>query len=249
MIQHILPRWGVPLVAGLSVHIATGALAVQKDRFEIGEEVPVFTLKAINADDAGETYVTVDKYFGEAAKEPKKALLLSFFATYCEPCKKEMPYLAALYENYKDQGLQVLLVTIDKEPDKINEARALAKKAKVRFPLLSDRFNIVARRYFIQKLPCVYILDAEGKVAMVNVGYSDDVSKTLLDEIRKHIGEPASDPIPGPLAKYVAHAAPAPTAEVAAPPATDGAGDAKAEEPATKKKKKKRKKKRRKKKR
>ena len=65
----------------------------------------------------------------------------------------------------------------------------------------------------------------------------------LLDEIRKHIGEPASDPIPGPLAKYVAHAPAAEAVESAS------AGESKAEEAASKKKKKKRKKKRRKKKR
>ena len=118
-----------------------------------------------------------------------------------------------------------------------------ASEAKVRFPLLTDRFNIVARRYYIQKLPCVYILDAEGKVAMVNVGYGDDVSKTLLDEIRKHIGEPASDPIPGALAEYMAHT---PTAKAGSSAAVtdEPAGESKAS-----KKKKKRKKKRRKKKR
>lgn len=191
------------LCAGL---VPMGVAHAGKDRYEVGESVPQFTLKVVNAQELGETsYLALDKFFGPNAKLPKKAILVSFFATYCEPCKREMPYLAALYDTYKDKGLQILLITIDKEAEKIDIARSLAKEAAVKFPLLADRFNIVARRYFIEKLPCVYILDADGKVAMVNVGYSDDDSKKLLDQIRKNIGEPISDPIPESLAKYLNH--------------------------------------------
>jgi alkyl hydroperoxide reductase subunit AhpC len=189
------------LFAFVGVSLPISAFA-EKDRFEVGEEVPIFTLKVVNPDDSGESFVSVDNYYGPSAKEPKKAVLVSFFATYCEPCKKEMPYLAALHENYKDKGLEVLLVSIDKEADKIEFAKNLAKEHNVKFPVLSDRFNIVAKRYFISKLPCVYLINSEGKVDMVNVGYSGDVSKTMFGEVRKALGEPASDPVPPSIASY-----------------------------------------------
>src|SRR5207247_2809104 len=67
----------------------------------------LFRSKAVNSEDIGDTYINIDRYYGQGAKEQKKALILSFFATYCEPCKKEMPYLAALYDSYKQKGLQV----------------------------------------------------------------------------------------------------------------------------------------------
>lgn len=204
------------MLAGVAAGLLFAKPALAKDRFEIGEAVKSFTLKALNPDDSGESYVAIDNYYGPEAKSPKKAILLSFFATYCEPCKREMPYLAALHDTFKDQGLQVLLVTIDKDTQKIEEAKALARSAGVKFPVLTDRFNIVARRYFIEKLPCVYIIDDAGKVAMVNVGYSDDVSKVFLDEIRKLIGQPVSDPIPESLQKYV-HAGPTTVASKSAP--------------------------------
>jgi thiol-disulfide isomerase/thioredoxin len=198
-----MKRWmGRAAMIGLMVTQATAARA-EKDRYEVGEEVKNFTLKVLNPEEAGEPYVGIDRYYGPQAKEAKKAILLSFFATYCEPCKREMPYLEALYGLYKSKGLMILSVSIDKEPDKIEEVKALAKEANVSFPVLSDRFNIVAKRYFIEKLPCVYLIDGQGKVAMVNIGYNDDISKELLDQIRKSIGEPTSEPVPDVLARYM----------------------------------------------
>ncbi|MBI5510552.1 MAG: TlpA family protein disulfide reductase [Deltaproteobacteria bacterium] len=188
---------------GMFLAQTTAAQANEKDRFEVGEEVKNFTLKVVNTDEAGEPYVSVERYYGAEAKEPKKAILLSFFATYCEPCKREMPYLGALYNLYKDKGLMILSISIDKEADQIEFIKNLAKQSNVSFPVLSDRFNIVAKRFYISKLPCVYLVTGEGKVAFVNVGYNDDISRALLENIRKSIGEPTTDPVPDVLAKYM----------------------------------------------
>lgn len=196
-------RWVCRVVGFAAVLALAPAAMADKDRYDIGESVKNFTLKVVNAEEAGQPYVGIDRYYGAEAKEPKKAILLSFFATYCEPCKREMPYLAALYDTYRDKGLMILSVSIDKEKEKIDEVAALAKESNVKFPVLSDRFNIVAKRYFIEKLPCVYLVDGSGKVAMVKIGYNDDVSKDLLDNIRTAIGEPTSDPVPDVLARYM----------------------------------------------
>ena len=175
-----------------------------KDRFDVGEEVPMFTLKAANADAAGgQAYVSLDRYCGEDAEEPKKAVLLSFFATYCEPCKREMPYLAALQNTYGKAGLQVLSVTIDRESEKVAVAKDLAAASNATFPVLSDRFNIVAKRYFISKLPCLYVLNGEGKVVFGNVGYNDDLAQKILAGVRQAVGEPIDAPVPDALRPYV----------------------------------------------
>lgn len=199
-----------------------GAAWADKDRFDLGEDVPVFTLKALNPDEAGASYISVDHYFGAEAKMPKKVLLLSFFATYCEPCKKELPFLSAMYDAYGEQGLQTLLVSIDKEADKVEEAKNLAAAANVKFPVLSDRFNIVAKRYFISKLPCVYLINGDGKVSLVNVGYNSNISKTILDEVRKAVGVSVSEPIPENIAMYMTHDGPS-TVDV--PGAADDTGE------------------------
>jgi thiol-disulfide isomerase/thioredoxin len=193
-------RFGLMLAVLFSSNMVS---AQDKDRFTVGEAVPVFTLKVVNPDDSGQNYISVDRFFGAAPEEPKKLLLVSFFATYCEPCKREMPYLAALHDLYASKGLPVLLVSIDKETDKVDIAKDLAKKAGVKFPVLSDRFNIVAKRYMIEKLPCVYLINGEGKVVVVSVGYSEDVPKLLLNEIRKGVGDPVTDPVPPSIASFL----------------------------------------------
>lgn len=192
------------VVAGLLWTIPAWAEEPAKEQYNVGDDVPVFTLKVLNNEDTAKTYIGLDAYFGERAKEPKKAVVLSFFATYCEPCKREMPYLAALFDTYKDKGLEILSISIDKEVEKADTLKALAKASNVKFPVLTDRFNIVAKRYFIKKLPCVYVLDGRGKVAMVSVGYDADISKKMLEEIRKALGEPATAPVPENLATLLA---------------------------------------------
>lgn len=178
------------------------ATAGSREKFDVGEVAPTFALRAVNPDVIGETLVAVDRYFGADAKQPKKAVLLSFFATWCEPCKKEMPFLAALYDTYKDKGLMVLSVSIDREADQIDVIKTLATNANAKYPVLSDRFNIVAKRYMVAKLPLVYVLSSDGKVAFSRVGYTEDTPRALADEVRKLIGESGS-PMPDTLGRFV----------------------------------------------
>lgn len=162
--------------------IPTGSLAEQ------------FTLKVVNVDTVEQRIFALGHLVGEAPKTPKKIVVLSFFATYCEPCKRELPLLQALYERYADKGLGVLVVSIDKDKDVPGGAAeavdALAKEHKLSFPVLHDRFNIVAKRYGVEKLPCLYLIDGEGKVALTNVGYTDDFSETLTKEVQTRLGLP-----------------------------------------------------------
>ena len=172
-----------------------------KDKFDIGELAPVFALRAVNGDVIGENTVAVDRYFGSDAKLAKKAVLISFFATWCEPCKRELPFLAALYDTYKDKGVMVVSVSIDREPEQIDVIKSLATGANAKYPVLSDRFNIVAKRYMVSKLPLVYVVSPDGKVAFSRVGFTEDTPRAVTEEIRKLIGE-SNAPIPDTLSRF-----------------------------------------------
>ncbi len=100
------------------------------DGFGVGDPVQVFALKAVNSDVIGEKIVAIDNYFGEEATEPKKAVVLSFFATYCEPCKREMPFLAAMHDAYGTKGLSVVSVSIDRESEKIDFVKDLGRQQR-----------------------------------------------------------------------------------------------------------------------
>jgi alkyl hydroperoxide reductase subunit AhpC len=176
--------------------------AGSREKFDVGEVAPTFALRAVNPEVIGENLVAVDRYFGADAKQPKKAVLISFFATWCEPCKKEMPFLAALYDTYKDKGVMVLSISIDREAEQIDFIKTLATNANAKYPVLSDRFNIVAKRYMVAKLPLVYVMSPDGKVAFSRVGYTEDTPRALADEIRKLIGESGA-PMPDTLSRFL----------------------------------------------
>ena len=74
-----MQTWSWP--AAIVIWLGMTSNVSAKDRYDVGEQVPVFTLKALNSNESGEAYVSIDKYYGESAKDPKKALLISFFAT------------------------------------------------------------------------------------------------------------------------------------------------------------------------
>lgn len=239
--------------AAVSACIVLGLSApAWADGFGVGDSVQGFALKAVNSEVIGEKIVAIDNYFGEEATEPKKAVVLSFFATYCEPCKREMPFLAAMHDVYGTKGLSVMSVSIDREAEKIDFVKDLAAENGVKFPVLSDRFNIVAKRYYVEKLPLVYVINGEGKVAMVKTGYTDDATRTIFDEVRRLVGEPTSNPVPATIAAHMPGAeatATAVDANAALPTPTEAVEAANSDAPEVgvgEEKKKKRKKRRRK---
>lgn len=167
------------------VCLATSALG--EDLAEVGSAAPAFRLPVYNSKEVGETAIGVDRYVGpEAQDKQTKALLVSFMASFCGPCKKELPYLQQLHEKYRSQGLRVIAVSIDTETDGQKKVEELIATNKLTFPVLKDRFNIVARRWLGSKspLPSLFVLKPDGTVASVHRGYSQDGVSLLDDEVK-----------------------------------------------------------------
>lgn len=161
-------------------------------RLQTGQKAPRFgPMKLHNAELAEMETFTLAHYVGDSAKTPAKAVLVSFFATWCEPCKKEMPFLAELDRTFREKGLQVVVISIDKEEEAFEQVRALTKEHDVRFPVLMDRFNLLARRYLGEKtaMPSLFLLSADGSIATVKQGYDEDASAFLTAEVKKLLGE------------------------------------------------------------
>jgi thiol-disulfide isomerase/thioredoxin len=165
----------------------------------IGLPAPGFQLKTLNPDAAKTLWVSLERYVGsEAEDKDAKAVLLSFFASWCEPCKKEMPYLQKLNETYSEKGLRIIGVDIDQEEKGIEEAKKLVSAHKVTYPVGSDRFNLLARRYLGDQapLPSVFIIRRDGTLARIERGYGKDASTFLLAEVKKVLGI-STEPAPG----------------------------------------------------
>ena len=154
-----------------------------------GDEAPMFSGVLHNPESAGVQRVDLSSMVGSDAEEPVKAVLISFFATWCKPCKKEMPFLQRLSTEYKEKGLRVLSVAIDKDEASWPQIAQLVAQNHVTYPVVKDRYNLIARQYLGDKtaLPSVFIVDRDGKIAVVKQGYEKDAAEFLRGEVEKVI--------------------------------------------------------------
>jgi peroxiredoxin len=185
------------VLAALALLAAAPALA--DEEVGVGLPAPAFSLRAMNPEASGQSWVALDRYVGEEPEDAgAKAVLLTFFASWCEPCKKELPFLVELDRTYREQGLRVLGVCIDGEEPGIEAAKKLVAEKKVTYPVLSDRFNFLARRYLGEKapLPSVFLIKRDGTIAKIERGYSKDASAFLLADVQEVLGVPLPSPAP-----------------------------------------------------
>jgi thiol-disulfide isomerase/thioredoxin len=148
----------------------------------VGAPAPGFSLKVLNPEAAGASWISLQSLAGEAPEDPgSRVVLMSFFASWCAPCKKELPLLVELDTRYRSLGLRVISISIDKEEPGISEARKLVADQRVGYPVLSDRFNLLARRYLGDQapLPSVFLIGRDGTILSVERGYTAEASTFL----------------------------------------------------------------------
>ncbi|MDY0943199.1 thiol-disulfide oxidoreductase ResA [Priestia megaterium] len=90
-----------------------------------------------------------------------RSVVLNFWATYCPPCEKEMPYLNNIYEEYKKKGIEVLAVNA-KEPRII--VSPFVKEKNLKFPVLLDRTGTTVDQYKVLNLPVTLFIDENGTI-------------------------------------------------------------------------------------
>lgn len=147
-----------------------------------GEQTVMFTLQALNSPER----INLKKLFKKDASMPR-AIVITFFASWCKPCKKELPHLQELYHTYLDSGLQVLAVF--SEPDSVSWAKEWWAEQHIIFPLLNDEYGIVKKRYGITEYPTSFLIDKQGKIIKRFCGYSDDIKTAMDDAIAALLAE------------------------------------------------------------
>lgn len=163
------------LVSSLLLVLCTaarpGALAAEEP-LSVGKAAPPFSLRTMNPDVAKQRVVALKNHVGPGAVDPKKAVLLSFAASYCEPCKKELAELSQLEPALRAKGVLTAVIVIDKDEEGIAKMKKLLlEELAVPMPVLSDRFSILARRYGAEKLPYVVLIGGDGAVRWIHAGY------------------------------------------------------------------------------
>jgi peroxiredoxin len=100
-----------------------------------------------------------------------KVVVLNFWATWCPPCKEEMPSMDRLYKRYKDHGFTIAAISID--GGGIQAVAAFVKKLGLTFPIGLDPTLDVANRYTVRALPSSFLIDREGNMVAVALGPRD----------------------------------------------------------------------------
>lgn len=164
-----------------------------EDEVAIGQPAPGFTLPTLNPEVAGVARLGLDRYVGPDAEDGEARLvLLTFFASWCQPCQKEMPFLVQLDARLRSRGLRIVAVDIDGDREGQEKARAQLAAAKVTYPVCADRFNLLARRYLGDKapLPSVFLIRRDGTIARIERGYAKDASAFLLAAVEAELAGP-----------------------------------------------------------
>ncbi len=122
---------------------------------EVGYPAPDFTLKDLD----GNT-VRLSDLRG-------KVIFINFWATWCPPCRAEMPEIEAVHQEYKDKGVVVLGVDIS-EPE--STVRQYIQEGGFSWTIVLDKTGEVSRDYQITAIPTSFFLDREGIIRVVNIG-------------------------------------------------------------------------------
>lgn len=137
-----------------------------------GFPAPEFTLPTLNGG-----LITLAEYQG-------KVVLVNLWASWCGPCRAEMPAIQKLYEANKDRGLEVLAVNSTFQ-DNEADARAFVQNLNLTLPVLLDQDGAVSRRYLLRALPSTFIIDRKGIIRAVIVGgpVSEAVLQTKIETL------------------------------------------------------------------
>jgi peroxiredoxin len=159
-------------IAALMASAALALPALAAD--PTGGPAPQFTLAARSG-----ANVSLAQYKGQV-------VMINFWASWCGPCRQEMPLLDSIYKQYHRMGFTLIGVNV--EPDS-NAANQWLKETPVSFPILYDKESQVSKLYDVAGMPSTVIIDRAGKVRALHRGYKPGDENGYLDSIRTLVRE------------------------------------------------------------
>ncbi|OHD26383.1 MAG: hypothetical protein A2064_04810 [Spirochaetes bacterium GWB1_66_5] len=111
-----------------------------------------------------------------------KVVFLNFWATWCGPCRTEMPSMQRLYEQLKDQGLEILAVDLQEDKTRV---QSFVKELGLTFTVLLDTKGTVGAQYTARAIPTTYLLDRQGFVFARTVGAREWDTPEMLELFRR----------------------------------------------------------------
>jgi peroxiredoxin len=148
--------------------------SVQSNAVAISEEAPDFTLKSLEG-----TNLRLEEYRGQV-------VLINFWASWCGPCRQEMPLLDRLHHRYEDAGFAVLGVNVEGEAE---PAQEIVDKTNVTFPVLIDEDQKVSEMYNLEAMPSTVVVDRDGVIRYIHRGYKPGDEAKYVEIVKALIRE------------------------------------------------------------
>jgi len=161
----------IVLVSIAILALAFGVVWMQSSKYEpltVGKVAPDFNLPDLN-----EKEIRLSDFRG-------KVVFLNFWATWCKPCREEMPSMEILYKNFEKDGLAILAISIDRVTTK-KDIPPFVKALNLTFPILIDSWGQTDKRYKLMGVPETYIIDQQGILREKVIGPRD---WTVLDNLQ-----------------------------------------------------------------
>lgn len=139
--------------------------------------------KVVKPGDAAPNFqlTTLDGKTVELSDYRGKGVFLNFWATYCPPCKEEMPYMDNLYKEFKDKGIEILAVNVGEPP---LTAQKFVERYDLSFPILMDEREEVYKAYGVKPIPSTFLIDKDGKVIdRVTKGLTEQEIREMMERI------------------------------------------------------------------
>lgn len=138
-------------------------------------QIPSFQLKDIN----GKTVDTAQ------LSNDGKPFIISFFATWCHPCLRELTNIAEVYEDWQDEtGVKLIAVSID-EAQNANKVKPLVDSKDFEYEVLLDVNSDFKRAMGVGNIPHVFLFDGEGKQVFTHIGYKNGDENELYEKVKE----------------------------------------------------------------
>jgi peroxiredoxin len=115
-----------------------------------------------------------------------QVVVINFWASWCSPCRQELPLLNKIYTQYRDAGFTLLAVNVD---DNRKDAEAMLRRLDLRFPTLFDAGKNIAKLYGVDTMPATLVIDRDGRVRYAHRGYYEGYERKYEQQVRELLKE------------------------------------------------------------
>lgn len=165
-------------VAAVSIMLLLALLTTAWAALSKGTRAPDFTLKSIDGRSLSLSQIRKDP----AKPGSYRVVILDFWATWCDPCKEELPVFQELHRKYGHKGLAVVGIALDKGGAK--DVKPFVKEKGLTYTMLVDPRLTLKSRYGIRLLPTTYVIDRSGIIRGVHVGPLPGFEETIENEVK-----------------------------------------------------------------